>query len=99
VTTPQGSAIVGRIAVMDPGAGNLDQAESASLYKAADGVTPKVAAGAQIQQGALESSNLDAMQGTVQLLSIQREAEMMQRALSVFDNDLDKTSSQDLARV
>lgn len=98
VTTPQGSAIVGRIAVMDPGTG-LEQAESASLYKAADGAKPMVATSAQIQQGALESSNQDVMQGTVQLLTIQREAEMMQRALSVFDNEFDKTASQDLARV
>jgi flagellar basal-body rod protein FlgF/flagellar basal-body rod protein FlgG len=62
-------------------------------------VTPTVSADAQVQQGAVEGANLDAVQGTVQLLAIQRQAEMMQRALSVFHNDLDKTASEELARV
>jgi len=98
VAADAGSAIAGRIAVMDPGSGMV-QAESASLYTTSDGSPAKPATGATIQQGAIESANLDAVQGTVQLLSIQRQAEMMQRALSVFHNDFDKTASEELARV
>jgi flagellar basal-body rod protein FlgF len=30
---------------------------------------------------------------------VQRQAEMMQKALSVFNNDFDKTASEDLPRV
>ena len=98
VAGPTGSAIVGQVGIVDLGGGAV-QAESASLFAAADGVTPKPATGASVQQGALENANIDAVQGTVQLLTIQRQAEMMQRALSVFHNDFDKTASEDLARV
>lgn len=99
VATAEGSAVVGQIGLVDLGPGNAVQAESASLYAPADGTTPKPASGATIQQGAVENSNQDAVTGTVQLLSIQRQAEMMQRALSVFHNDFDKTASEELARV
>jgi flagellar basal-body rod protein FlgF/flagellar basal-body rod protein FlgG len=99
VATADGSAVVGQVAVVELGEGNAIQAESASLYLPADGSSPKPASNAVIQQGAVESSNQDAITGTVQLLSIQRQAEMMQRALSVFHNDFDKTASEELARV
>lgn len=99
VASAEGSAIVGRIAVMDLGSGGVVEGESASLYRATDGAVPQVSTDAQVQQGAVEGANLDAVQGTVQLLAIQRQAEMMQRALSVFHNDLDKTASEELARV
>lgn len=94
-----GSAIVGRIGLVDVGSGGVVQAESASLFSLADGAVAKPATGASLQQGALENANIDAVQGTVQLLNIQRQAEMMQRALSVFHNDFDKTASEELARV
>lgn len=99
VANADGSAIVGRIAMTDLGAGGAVQAETATLFKAADGAIPAPATDASIQQGAIEGANLDAVQGTVQLLTIQRQAEMMQRALSVFHNDFDKTASEELARV
>jgi flagellar basal-body rod protein FlgF/flagellar basal-body rod protein FlgG len=52
-----------------------------------------------IQQGSLEGANLDAVHGTMQLILVQRQAEMMQKALSVFNNDFDKTAAEDLGRV
>jgi flagellar basal-body rod protein FlgF/flagellar basal-body rod protein FlgG len=54
---------------------------------------------ADIHQGALESSNQDVIQGTLQLILVQRQAEMMQKALSVFHGDFDKTASEDLPKV
>ena len=94
-----GSAIVGRVAVLDLGEGGAVPAETASLFALATGATPRPSVDASLQQGAVESANIDAVQGTVQLLAIQRQAEMMQRALSVFHNDFDKTASEELARV
>lgn len=99
VATPDGSAIVGQIAIVDVGNGGLEPSETASMYKAADGATPKLSTQTQVEQGSIEGANQDAVQGTVQLLGIQRQAEMMQRALNVFHNDLDKTASEELARV
>jgi flagellar basal-body rod protein FlgF len=95
VAGADGSAIVGQIALVNVGA--TEQAESASLLKADSAVSPAV--DTAVRQGALEGANQDAVQGTVQLLTIQREAEMMQRALTVFDGNLDKTASEELAKV
>jgi flagellar basal-body rod protein FlgF/flagellar basal-body rod protein FlgG len=58
-----------------------------------------VAATATMRQGELEGSNLDAVHGTMQLIVVQRQAEMMQKALSVFNNDFDKTAAEELGRV
>ena len=52
-----------------------------------------------VLQGALEGSNQDAVHGTMQLIMVQRQGEMMQKALSVFYNDLDKTATEELGRV
>jgi flagellar basal-body rod protein FlgF/flagellar basal-body rod protein FlgG len=98
VATPDGSSIAGQVGV-------FDFANSSSLI--AEGVNrfsttadnPAVAATAAIQQGALEGANEDAAQGSMQLILVQRQAEMMQKALSVFNNDLDKTAAEDLPRV
>jgi flagellar basal-body rod protein FlgF/flagellar basal-body rod protein FlgG len=47
----------------------------------------------------LESSNVSPVEGVVQLIEIQRNAEMMQRALSLFDTQLDQTAVEDLPKV
>ncbi len=35
----------------------------------------------------------------MQLILVQRQAEMMQKALSVFDNDFDKTAAEEMGKV
>lgn len=51
-----------------------------------------------IQQGTLESSNANPVTGAVELVAVQRYAELMQRALSMFHTDMNAVA-QDLARV
>lgn len=53
----------------------------------------------QVRQGMLEASNSDPVTGAVALISIQRNAEMMQRALSIFNTDFNQTAVQELPRV
>jgi len=57
------------------------------------------AAASSIRQGMLESSNVSAVESVVQLISVQRNAEMMQRALTLFDSQLNQIAAQDLPRV
>jgi len=96
VTTAEGSATVGQVGLFDLGDG-AQQAEGAGVYKTA---TPaKAATDATIQSGALESANQDVIHGTMQLMLLQRQAEMMQRALSVFHNDFDKTATEEISKV
>ncbi|HEX7158423.1 MAG TPA: flagellar basal-body rod protein FlgF [Edaphobacter sp.] len=98
VTTPDGSsAIVGQIGLYTFSDPSTLTAEGTNRFTA-NGATP-VAADGLIEQGALEGANQDAIHGTMQLILVQRQAEMMQKALSVFNNDLDKTAAEDLPRV
>jgi flagellar basal-body rod protein FlgF/flagellar basal-body rod protein FlgG len=91
-------AIAGKIAVFGFGPEGALMAEGANRYAAPDGTTPTVATGS-IHQGALESSNQDVINGSLQLVLMQRQSEMMEKAVSMFSNDLDKTASEDLPRV
>jgi flagellar basal-body rod protein FlgF len=98
VTTPEGSAIAGQVGVFGFLAGTAMVAEGTNRFAAPDGVKPTAAA-ATVQEGSLEGANLDAVHGTMQLILVQRQAEMMQKALSTFNNDFDKTAAEDLGRV
>jgi flagellar basal-body rod protein FlgF/flagellar basal-body rod protein FlgG len=98
VTTDQGSAIAGKVGVF----GFPEQTPLAAVgnnrFSAPAGVQPASIAG-DVAQGSLEGANQDAVHGTMQLVVIQRQAEMMQKALSVFNNDFDKTAAEELGRV
>jgi flagellar basal-body rod protein FlgF/flagellar basal-body rod protein FlgG len=69
-----------------------------SLYAAPPG-SELAAASSSVRQGMIEASNVSAVGSTVELITIQRNAEMMQRALGMFDSQLNQTAAQDLPRV
>jgi hypothetical protein len=52
-----------------------------------------------IRQGMLETSNVDAIHSVITLVGVQRQAEMMQRALSLFHTEFNRIASNDLPRV
>jgi flagellar basal-body rod protein FlgF/flagellar basal-body rod protein FlgG len=98
VTTPAGSQIVGQVGVFDFADRNVLKAEGTNRFSVPDG-TVATAGTATVRQGALEGSNEDAVQGTMQLVLVQRQTEMMQRALSVFYTEFDKTAAEELGKV
>jgi flagellar basal-body rod protein FlgF/flagellar basal-body rod protein FlgG len=73
--------------------------EGANRYIGPKGVAPVVQKDASIHQGAIESANQDVIQGSLDLIVMQRQAEMMQRALTVFHNDFNKFATEDLPKV
>ncbi len=73
--------------------------EGANRYVAPQGATSAPAQGASIRQGAIEAANEDVVQGTLDLVMMQRQAEMMQRALTVFDGQFNKFATEDLPKV
>jgi flagellar basal-body rod protein FlgF/flagellar basal-body rod protein FlgG len=97
VSTVDGSVIVGQIGVFDFADKSALTAQGANRFSA-DGVKA-IAGSASVEEGALEGANQDSVSGTMQLVLVQRQAEMMQKALSVFNNDFDKTASEDIPRV
>jgi flagellar basal-body rod protein FlgF len=98
VTTAEGSAIAGQVGVFGFPPDTALIAQGTNRFAAPAGTEPTIVT-APIQEGALEGANLDAVHGTMQLILIQRQAEMMQKALSVFNNDFDKTAAEQLGRV
>lgn len=87
------------IGVVSFPAGTNLAAEGANRYVAPKGILPTAANGASVHQGALESANQDVVQGSLDLLMMQRQAEMMQRALTVFHTEFNKFAAEDLPRV
>jgi flagellar basal-body rod protein FlgF/flagellar basal-body rod protein FlgG len=73
--------------------------EGANRYLAPEGVKPSLSAEATVHQGAIENANQGLIPGTLNLILIQREAEMMQRALTVFHTEFNKIASEDLPKV
>ena len=74
-------------------------AEGANRYVAPSGVTPQAAQDMTVRQGEIESANEDAVQGTLDLVVMQRQAEMMQKALTLFHTEFNKFATEDLPRV
>jgi len=58
-----------------------------------------VSTGADIHQGAIEAANQDVIQGSLDLIMMQRQAETMQRALTIFHTEFNKTATEDIPRV
>ncbi len=97
VSTAAGSAVAGKVGIVSYAAADL-QSEGTNRFTIRDGAKA-LKSDATVQEGSLEGANQDAVHGTMQLLLIQRQAEMMQKALSVFSNSLDKTAAEELGRV
>jgi len=91
-------ALAGKLKVVDFPAGT--QIESlGGTYYSAPAAKAKPATTSEVLQGVLESSNVNPIMAMVQLVTLQRSEEMMQRALSMFNSEIDKTATQDLPRV
>ncbi len=73
--------------------------EGTNRYLAPQAVTPALSKDATVRQGAIESANQDVVQGSLDLIVMQRQAEMMQRALTVFHTDFNKFATEDLPRI
>ena len=91
-------AVVTKLKVVDFAPGTTLTPEGNTDFSA-PATAEKPATSAQIRQGSLESSNSNAITSAVALIDLQRNAEMMQRALSIFNTDFNQTAVQELPRV
>jgi flagellar basal-body rod protein FlgF/flagellar basal-body rod protein FlgG len=73
--------------------------EGANRYVAPEDAKPALSTKGAIHQGAIESANQDVIQGSLDMIVMQRQAEMMQKALTIFHTEFNKFASEDLARV
>jgi flagellar basal-body rod protein FlgF/flagellar basal-body rod protein FlgG len=52
-----------------------------------------------LRQGVIETSNVNSISAVVTLIGVQRQAEMLQRAMTLFDNEFNRIASTDLGKV
>jgi flagellar basal-body rod protein FlgF/flagellar basal-body rod protein FlgG len=91
-------AVVGNLQIVDFAPGTVLLPEGNSTYKAPAGAaTP--AADPRVRQRMLEASNVNPIAGTIGLIMIQRQTQLLQQALSIFHNEFDKSAAEDLPRV
>jgi flagellar basal-body rod protein FlgF len=98
VATEAGSTVVGQLGVFTFADKRGMTATGANRLAGPAGAKPVVGT-ATVRQDAVEGSNQDAVQGTMELMLAQRQAEMMQRALSTFNTDFDKIATEELPKV
>ena len=91
-------AVTGKLKIVEFPDGTKISSQG-NLYYTADADKAQEPTSSDIRQGMLESSNVNPIMGMVELVTAQRSAEMMQRALNMFNNEMDKTASQDLPKV
>ena len=97
-TISSAGAVSGKLRVVEFPAGTQLSSTGGSYYSAPAN-SAKAAVGSDVRQGMLESSNVNPVSAMVELVTAQRQAEMMQRALSMFNSEIDKTATQDLPKV
>ncbi len=97
-TISSAGAVSGALKVVEFPAGTQIESLGSTYYSAPAG-TAQPATASTVLQGVLESSNVNPIMAMVQLVTAQRTAEMMQRALSMFNSEMDKTATQDLPKV
>jgi flagellar basal-body rod protein FlgF/flagellar basal-body rod protein FlgG len=91
--------VVAQVGVFTFPAGAQLTPEGANRYVAPAGVTAEASKNGAIHQGAIESANQDVIQGSLDMIVMQRQAEMMQKALTIFHTEFNKTASEDLPKV
>jgi len=97
-TISTNGAVTGKIRLVDFPAGTSLQSQGGTYYSApAD--TAVTATGSSVQQGSLENSNVNPIISMAELITAQRSAESMQRALSMFSSEMDKTAATELPKV
>lgn len=97
-TVSVNGAIAGtiRLAIFDPGTKLM--AEGDTLLAAPAG-SAKPDPQPSLRQGVLETSNVNSIGSVVQLIGVQRQAEMTSRAMSLFDSEFNQIASTQLAKV
>ena len=97
-TISSNGAVMGKLKLVEFPAGTPIDSVGGTYYSA-PAKSGTVAINSTVQQGAIESSNVNPVSSTVDLISAQRSAEMMERALSMFNSEMDKTATQDLPKI
>lgn len=95
-TVTVGGTVAGKIRLAEIAPGASLSSEGDGLLVAAN---VQAARHAVVRQGALEASNVNAIRAITELIGVQRQAEMMQRAMSLFHSEMNHIAATDLPHV
>ena len=91
-------AVAGSLQLVEFPAGTKLTSEGGTLIAAPEG-SAKPAQQSVLRQGSLEASNVNSITSVVTLIGVERQAEMLQRAMSLFDTEFNHIAATDLAKV
>jgi flagellar basal-body rod protein FlgF len=97
-TISMDGAVVDKLKVVNFAPGTQITPEGNTNFVAPAG-TDQPDTDSQIRQGMLEASNSNPISGAIALIDLQRNAELMQRALSIFNTDFNQTAVQELPKI
>jgi flagellar basal-body rod protein FlgF len=97
-TVTVNNAAAGKLQILEFAPGTKLVTEGQALVAAPDG-GGAAARSTQVRAGTIESSNVNSIGGVVTLIGVQRQAEMMQRALSMFYTEFNRIAANDLPHV
>lgn len=97
-TISSDGAVVAKLRLADFAPGTQLTPQGSSYFNAPNG-SEHLATNPEVRQGALEASNFNAVQGAVGLIALQRHAELLRHALTIFNDDFNKSATQQLPQV
>jgi flagellar basal-body rod protein FlgF len=97
-TVIQGGQILGKLNIVDVPTGDSIVKKGATYFRAVDPTKQLVSARAEVRQHALENSNVNTAESAVRMVSIMRQFEMLQKAISI-GSDMNRKASEEVARL
>jgi flagellar basal-body rod protein FlgF len=98
-TITQNGTVIGKLEVVDFSSTAGLTKQGANYFRAADPTQQPVAApSASVEQGSLEASNTGSAEAAVRLVSVMRQFEMLQRAVSI-GGEMNKKAVEEVAKV
>jgi flagellar basal-body rod protein FlgF len=97
-TLSASGAVAGKLQVVEFVPGTVPVAEGNSYYSV-PGTAARAATDSSVRQGMLESSNVNSVKAVVDMIAVQRHAEMLERAMTAFASNLDHIAANDLPKI
>jgi flagellar basal-body rod protein FlgF len=91
-------ALVAKLKISDFPAGSSLVPEGSTYFVAPQNAVQS-APNPSLRQGSLEASNSDPIRAAVALIGLQRTAQLMEKALSIFHNEFNRTAATQLPQV
>lgn len=97
-TISTNGAVAGKLRIVEflPGVSPLAVGNS---YYSAPAKQLRPAADSSVRESMLEGSNVNSVQSVVALIAVQRHAEMLERAMTTFESNLDHIAANDLPKI